>query len=218
MSSVVPRDGVVPATAKLIVPPLERAASEVKLRVVLKAAARFSVMVPSPPAAARAPRAWVLATVAPVLSVVKPAVPPKVKACEASVPVPPRDSWTVPWLMLRPPEKVLAPESVRLPAPVLVTAKEPETMPESVRVLASTWTVFAAGSATAPETVRLLVPRKRRFWVSVSALAAVRPATAASSEPPLRVIAPEPAPVVEPRERVPALIETPEKVLVALAE
>ena len=210
---------MVPAAAKLMVPPLVRPASEVKLRVVLKAAARLRVIVASPAVEERAPRAWVLAAVAPVLSVVKPAVPPKVRACDASVPVVPRDSWTRPWLMLRPPLKVLAPERASVPAPVLVRAEAPETMPESVSVLASTWMVRAPGRATAPEAVRLLVPRKRRFWVSVSALATVRPETAASSEPPLIVIAPVPAPVLAPSDSVPAATVTPPvKVLTGATE
>ena len=81
---------MVPVAAKLIVPPLVRPPSEVKLRVVLKAAPRLRVMVASPAVTARAPRAWVLAAAAPVLSVVKPAVPPKASACEARAPVPPR--------------------------------------------------------------------------------------------------------------------------------
>ena len=89
-SSVVPSAAPVPVAAKLIVPPLERPASEVKLRVVLKAAARLRVIDASPAVTERAPRAWVLAPVAPALSVVKPAVPPKARACEATVPVPPR--------------------------------------------------------------------------------------------------------------------------------
>ena len=198
-----------PVAVKLIVPPLERPASEVKLRVVFWATARVRVMLASPAVTERAPRAWVRAAVAPVLSVAKPAVPPKVRAWEARAPVVPRLSWTRPWLTLTPPLKVFAPERASVPAPVLVTADPPETMPESVRVLASTWTVRAPGSATAPETVRLLVPRKRRSWVRVSALAAVRPATAASREPPLRVIAPVPAPVLAPRERTPAVTATP---------
>ena len=121
--------------------------------------------------------------------------------------------------MFSPPEKVLAPERARLPAPVLVTAKAPETTPESVRVLASTWMVLAAGSATAPETVRLFVPRKRRFWVSVRALEATTPADEASSEPPLRVIAPVPAPVLTPSARTPAVTATPPvKVLTGATE
>ena len=208
-----------PVAVKLIVPPLERPASEAKLRVVLKAAARLRVMVASPAVTARAPRAWVLAPVAPVLSVVKPAVPPKLRACAARTPVPPKDSWTRPWLMLRPPEKVLTPESTKVPAPALVRAKAPETTPESVRLFASTRMVLAAGRATAPEMVRPLVPRKRRSWVSVRALATVRPATAASSEPPLRVMAPLPAPVAEASERTPALTATPPlKVLTGATE
>ena len=122
-------------------------------------------------------------------------------------------------MMFRPPLEVLTPERASVPAPVLVSAKAPETTPESVRVLASTWMVRAPGRATAPETVRLLVPRKRRPCVRVSALAAVRPETAASSEPPLRVIAPVPAPVLAPRDSVPAVTATPPvKVLTGATE
>ena len=91
----------------------------------------------------------------------------------------------------------------------MVRPKAPETTPESVRLFAATVMFLAAGSAMAPESVRLLVPTKLRSWVSVSALATVRPAAAASSEPPLMVIAPVPAPVLEARESVPALTATP---------
>ena len=218
-SSEVPKAAPAPVAAKLMVPPLVRPPREAKTTEVFWAAPRFRVTDASPAETARAPRFRTLAPAAPVLSVVKPAVPPKVRACEATVPVPPRLSWTRPALTLRPPLKVLTPERARVPAPVLVRAEAPETTPASVRVLASTWTVRAPGKATAPETVRALVPRKRRFWVSVSSLATVRPATAASSEPPLRTIAPVPAPVLAPRDSVPAATVTPPvKVLTGATE
>jgi len=107
-SSVVPREAPVPVAAKLIVPPLERPASEVKLRPMFWATARLRVMVASPAVTARAPRAWDWADEAPVLSRTKLEVPPKVRAWEASVPPKARDWVSVPWLIVKPPEKVLA--------------------------------------------------------------------------------------------------------------
>ena len=102
----------------------------------------------------------------------------------------------------------MAPASVSVPAPALVSPKpDPPMTPPSDNVLAATVSVRLAPSVIAPVVcVRLAEPVKVRSAPNVTALVTVA-ATEASKTPPFRTRAPAPVPnafVAEPATRVPA--------------
>ena len=96
-----------------------------------------------------------------------------------------------------------------VPRPVFVKAL-PLTTPLSVSVVAAALKArLPVPRAALPDNVRALVPRKFASAESVSALAKVRPAAEASSEPPAKVSVPVPSAEALPTERRPSTSDTP---------
>ena len=119
---------------------------------------------------------------------------------------------------VKPPSKVLAPESVRAPAPRFVRPKPvPETMPESVwpvRPVPLTVSTRLPVSEMAPESVRLAGARMLPSVTSppsVMALVSVRPVVGSLPEsvPPVQVSVPVPRAALLATRSVPAESETP---------
>ena len=106
----------------------------------------------------------------------------------------------MPWLTLTGPEKVLAPESVRVPFVVLVRPAEPASTPETVPARASTSVV----DESEPEPEEVIVPEEMISPPTVSVLAPTL------SVPPATVTVEASSKTEEPpKARVPALTVVP---------